>query len=316
MLTMKQNVSLLGIPIDLGAESLGVDMGPQALRYAGIAEKLEKAGLSITDLGNVTCKTREEVPVGNPRMKYVDEIVRICTETAKKVDSVMQKGERVLALGGDHSLCLGTVSGASKALKGNLGLIYLDAHGDFNTEETTISCNVHGMSLSGVVGYGSPQLVDLYSKGTKVKKENMLLIGVTDLDKPEEDLIKREKINMHDMSDILAKGLGSVFGEILALSKRVDNIWVSLDLDVIDYLIAPGVGIPSKGGLTYREIVALTKYIGKKCHVVGVELVEYNPTRDRDHITADLAIELAANLLGATYNWYTEYMNEQKGTSK
>lgn len=310
-----QKVSLIDIPVDLGAESLGVNMGPQALRFAGIIEKLEKAGLSMTDVGTIPCKTRDEVSMGNPRMKYLAEIVRINTETAKTVDAVIQKGEKVIAIGGDHSLCLGTVSGASKALKRNLGLIYIDAHGDFNTDQTTISGNVHGMPLSAVVGYGASELVNLYFTGTKVKKENMLLIGVTDVDKAEEALIKQEKINMHDMADILAKGLGPVFGEILALSKRVGNIWISLDLDAIDYLIAPGVGIPSKGGLTYREIVALTKYIGKKCHVVGIEIVEYNPTRDRDHITADLAIELAANLLGATYNWYTEYMDEQKGSS-
>ncbi len=304
--------TLLGIPIDLGAETLGVDMGPQALRHAKIVEKLTHSGLDIVDLGNIACKTREEVEVGSPKLKHLKEIVRVASETAGIVDKEIKTGKKIIALGGDHTLSLGTIAGASSALKGNLGLIYIDAHGDFNTEETTISGNVHGMSLSALVGFGTKELVHIYKPGVKIQKDNMILVGATDLDKDEELLMKKENIHVFDMLDILARSFGDLFGMILSLSKKVDNIWVSFDLDAVDGIYAPGVGIPNTGGLMYREIMAIAKYIGKKCNVVGVDIVEYNPTKDVEHKTADLAIEVAAKLLGFEYNAYTEYMDTQK----
>ncbi|MBI2032983.1 MAG: arginase [Candidatus Levybacteria bacterium] len=307
-----QKASLLGVPIDLGAETLGVDMGPQALRYGGIVEKLEHVGIRITDLGNIICKPRDEVAPGSPKLKHLSEIVRVANETAVVVEKEIKKGQKIIALGGDHTLTLGTVAGASKALKGDLGLIYIDAHGDFNTDKTTISGNIHGMSLSACVGLGAKELVNIYTKGVKVKKQNMILVGTTDLDKEEELLIKHEKVQTFDMLDILARSFGDLFGMILALSKRVDNVWVSFDLDCVDGLYAPGVGIPNTGGLMHREIMAIAKYIGKKCNVVGVDVVEYNPTRDIEHKTADLAIEVAARFLGHDYNAYTQYMDTQR----
>lgn len=308
----KTNVAILGIPIDLGTQTLGVDMGPSALRYGEITKKLEKADFSVLDIGNIECKSRDQVNMGDRKLKYLSEIVRVCESVAKVVDGEIKKGNKIVALGGDHSLTIGTVSGAAKALNAELGLIYIDAHGDFNTEKTTLSGNIHGMTLSALAGIGNSRLTNIYIKGAKVNKENILLVGATDLDKEEEKLLKKEHIRSFDMLDILAKNFGELFGMISSIGTSSKNVWVSLDLDAIDSVYAPGVGIPSRGGLTYREIVAITKYIGKKCNVVGLDIVEYNPTRDIEGRTADLAIELTANLLQSKYSLYTEYMEEQK----
>ena len=305
------NASLIGVPVDLGAETLGVSIGPQSLRFTGIVEKLKHVGLNITDLGDIKCKS-ENVEEGSPKLKNLKEIARIARETASIVEKEIKKGNKIIALGGDHTLSIGTVSGASKALNGNLGLIYIDAHGDFNTDKTTISGNIHGMSLSALVGLGAKELVDIYSKGPKIKIENAILVGASDLDAAEEELIKKTNLPVFDMMDIMANSFGDLFGMIRDLSNRVDNIWVSFDLDAVDGLYAPGVGIPNTGGLTYREIMAIAKYIGKKCNVVGVDIVEYNPTRDVEHKTADLAIEVGARMLGYDYSVYTQYMDTQK----
>lgn len=309
-MTNKTNASLIGIPVDLGAEMLGVSMGPQSLRFSGIVEKLKHVGLNISDLGDIACKS--DVKEGSAKLKNLNEIVRIAQEAASKVETEIKKGNRIVALGGDHTLSIGTVAGAAKALNGNLGLIYIDAHGDFNTDQTTLSGNIHGMSLSALVGLGAKELVDIYYPGTKIKIENALLVGVSDLDIDEEALIKKVNLPTFDMMDILARSFGDLFGMIQDLNSRVDNIWVSFDLDSVDGIYAPGVGIPNTGGLTHREIMALAKYIGKKCNVVGVDIVEYNPTRDIEHKTADLAIEVGARVLGFDYSAYTKYMDTQK----
>lgn len=309
-MTNKTNASLIGIPVDLGAEMLGVSMGPQSLRFSGIVEKLKHVGLNISDLGDIACKS--DVKEGSVKLKNLNEIVRIAQEAASKVEAEIKKGNRIVALGGDHTLSIGTVAGAAKALNGNLGLIYIDAHGDFNTDQTTLSGNIHGMSLSALVGLGAKELVDIYYPGTKIKIENALLVGVSDLDIEEEALIKKVNLPTFDMMDILARSFGDLFGMIQDLNSRVDNIWVSFDLDSVDGIYAPGVGIPNTGGLTHREIMALAKYIGKKCNVVGVDIVEYNPTRDIEHKTADLAIEVGARVLGFDYSAYTKYMDTQK----
>ena len=311
MASKTTNASLIGVPVDLGAETLGVSIGPQSLRFTGIVQKLKHVGLNITDLGDIKCKS-ENVEEGSPKLKNLKEIARIARETASIVEKEIKKGNKIIALGGDHTLSIGTVSGASKALNGNLGLIYIDAHGDFNTDKTTISGNIHGMSLSALVGLGAKELVDIYSKGPKIKIENAILVGASDLDAREEELIKKTNLPVFDMMDIMANSFGDLFGMIRDLSNRVDNIWVSFDLDAVDGLYAPGVGIPNTGGLTYREIMAIAKYIGKKCNVVGVDIVEYNPTRDVEHKTADLAIEVGARMLGFDYSVYTQYMDTQK----
>jgi len=303
---------LIGVPLDLGAENLGVSMGTDTFRYQGIVRKLQSAGLEITDKGNVHVTERSKVEVGNPKLRRLDEIVRVGEETAKLVDAAMRTGEKAIVLGGDHSICLGAVSGASVGLEGNLGIIYFDAHGDMNTHETTPTGNIHGMQLASLMGFGAPELAHVYGDSVKIQKENLVHIGGCDFDQAEKDLVARENLQAFSMLDLMKSGISPALQMIEDLAKRVDNIWVSLDLDSIDAVYAPGAGMPNKKGLTYREVSALAEHIGKYCNVVGVDVVEYNPLQDEQGKTAELAIELIATFFGKEYSWYTHYLEKNQ----
>lgn len=302
--------TLIGVPINVGANNLGVDLGPNAYRYQDIIPKLESAGIHPHDVGNVFCEDRWKVDVGtNPRLRYVDEVVRIATETAKGVDEAITRGDKAIVLGGDHTVCLGAVSGASAAVKGNVGLIYFDAHGDMNTDQTTPSGNIHGMQLASLMGFGAGQLTTVYTPATKVQKQNMLHIGGCDFDQAELDLVARENLQTFSMQDLMNQGMAPLFPMIDKLQSQVEHIWISLDLDSIDAEYAPGAGMPNKKGLLYREVLAMAQYIGKNCNVVGVDVVEYNPLQDVNKKTADLATELIAAFLGKEYSWYSNYLS-------
>jgi arginase len=308
MTTKSTNVTVLGVPIDLGAENLGVDIGPQAFRYQDIVKKLESTGLRVNDAGSVDVTPREELEIGNPRLHYLDEIVRVSEEVATITETLIKQGETVIVLGGDHSLNLGAVSGASVALNGSIGMIYLDAHGDMNTEETTLSGNIHGMHVASLMGFGTKRLTQVHGPQTKLKKENLLHIGGSDWDQAELDLIKREHLLAFSLVDLLSQNLAPLLTMITDIGKRIPNIWVSLDLDVIDRIYAPGAGMPNAKGLTYREIAVIAEHIGTACNVVGIDVVEYNPLQDEQNKTAELGIELIAKFLGKNYSWYSGYM--------
>lgn len=305
-------ITIFGVPLDLGVENLGVDIGPDAFRHQKIVEKLSQVGFTVIDSGNIDLRPRKQLEIGNPKLKYLAEILRVSEESGEKTFQLIQKGEKVVVLGGDHSLCLGVVSGASVALNGDVGLIYLDAHGDMNTIETTLTGNIHGMPLSALMGFGNEQLVNVYKPKKKISKEHMLHIGGIDFDPGELDLIERENLLCFKTVDMLSYGLRPLFDHIDTLCKKVKNIWVSLDLDVIDEIYAPGVGMPNKGGFSYREITTIAEYVGHHCNVVGLDIDEYNPLRDIDAKTAELGIELIAKLLGGSYSWYTNYMEKNK----
>ncbi len=302
---------MLGVPLDLGSENLGVDIGPDAFRQKQIVEKLQQAGLNVEDRGDIACTNRSELEPGDPLLPYADEIVRTTNELAKVTEQAVKDQEVVVALGGDHSINLGVVAGASTALDGNIGMIYIDAHGDMNTAEASKSHNIHGMHLAALMGFGDPKLTHSYTEKVKLNKDNLLHIAGSDLDEFEVELMKDENLANFSMFDLLSKGLAPLLEMIDDLAQRVPNIWVSVDLDAIDSVYAPGVGIPNHGGLTYREIAAITEYIGKKCNVIGVDIVEYNPLKDSESITAELGIEITAKLLGTNYSWYTNYMARQ-----
>lgn len=306
------NITLLGVPLDLGAENLGVDIGPQAFRHQQIINKLERAGFDVADAGDVEGRDRKELDPGNPRMHYLDEILAVNQKVAQLTEEALRANRRVVALGGDHSINLGVVSGASAALDGNLGMIYLDAHGDMNTEETTLTGNVHGMHLASLLGYGAAQLKDFYKPGTKLAKDNLLHIGGSDFDQAELDLIKNEGLAAFTLFDLLSQNLSPLLKMIDDLAVRAPNIWVSLDLDVIDQIYAPGAGMPNAKGLTYREIATIAEYIGQHCNVIGIDVVEYNPLQDDHNKTAELGIELVAKFLGKDYNWYTNYLDKNQ----
>lgn len=302
-------VNILGIPLDLGAQRIGVDKSPKVLRERGFVEKLTCVGMSIEDLGDIACDFPKNLHFKNPMLKYAKEILTVANKSAEKIETLIKKGEKVIALGGDHSITLGNVAGASNALNGNLGLIYIDAHGDMNTDKTTTTGNIHGMPLAALMGFGNTILTSFYGFSPKIKKENMLHIGGKDFDKGELELIQKEKLNCFTVFDMLSYGLSPLLKKIKELQSKTSNIWVSFDLDVVDKIYAPGVGIPNNGGLTYREIAAITEYIGKTCNVVGIDIVEYNQTYDIENKTAELAIEVTAKLLGSDYSDYTKYLD-------
>ena len=305
--------TLIGVPLDLGAENLGVSMGADTLRYQHIVAKLRSAGLAVTDRGNVVVRPRAEVPVGtNPKLRRVEEIIRVSEATAQLTDAAVSAGEKTIVLGGDHSICLGAVSGASKAVQGKLGLIYFDAHGDMNTDKTTRTGNIHGMHLASLMGFGAPELCNVYSTGVKVPKENLVHIGGCDFDEAELELAQRENLATFSIFDLLTKGLSPALEMISSLASQVDHIWVSLDLDAIDAVYAPGAGMPNKKGLTYREVATLAEHIGKTCNVVGVDIVEYNPLQDIEGQTAELTIELIATFFGKQYSWYSRYLEKNR----
>jgi len=299
---------LLGVPLDLGAENLGVGMGADTLRYQHIVPKLQRAGITVEDKGNVFVAERRSVPIGNPRLRRAAEIIRVSEETAKITEAALRAGQRAIVLGGDHSICLGAVAGASAGVTGSIGLIYFDAHGDMNTDKTSPTGNIHGMHLASLMGFGAPELAHIHGKQVKIPKENLLHIGGCDFDQAELDLVERENLQTFSMLDLMTYGLAPLFPMIDDLMNRVDNIWISLDLDSIDAVYAPGAGMPNKKGLTYREIAAIAEYIGQRDKTVGVDVVEYNPLQDDQGRTAELAIELIATYFGKQYSWYTEYL--------
>lgn len=305
--------SLLGVPMDLGAENLGVDIGPNAFRYQDIVRKLTDAGLDIVDAGNAPVKSRQDADQGgNPRLKYLSEIVAVSEAVAASVETMVQDGRKAIILGGDHSITLGAFSGASNAVMGDIGMVYFDAHGDMNTEGTTLTGNIHGMHLAALMGFGAEELVYVTGEGAKMDKSNLLHIGGSDFDQAELDLIKHENLDTFTLFDLLTKGMGPLIEKIDALAKRVPNIYVSLDLDCIDQIYAPGAGMPNAKGLSYREIATLAAYIGQKCNVIGVDVVEYNPLQDVQNKTAELGIELIARFLGRDYSWYANYLAANK----
>lgn len=308
----KTPATLIGVPLDLGAENLGVDIGPDAFRHQQIVEKLNNVGFDVHDDGNVTVRDRKELDPGRPNLKYLDEITRVNEELAGKVEAALKEGKKAIVLGGDHSINLGTIAGASGAMGGNIGQIYFDAHGDMNTDETTLSGNIHGMNLAAGMGFGPAELVNIHHEGTKLPKENLLHIAGSDWDQAELDLIDREHLTSFSLFDVLTKGLGELIKLIDDLAARCPNIWISMDLDSIDEIYAPGAGMPNAKGLSYREISTLAEYIGHKCNVIGIDVVEYNPLQDEKNKTAELGIELIAKFLGKNYSWYSNYMDHNK----
>lgn len=316
MLTMNSNsipATLIGVPIDLGAENLGVDVGPSAFRYQNIVDKLKSAGLDVTDTGDVPVTERSQAVIGDDsKHKYIDEILKTTDALAAKVEETVANGRKAIVLGGDHSLTLGTVAGAACAVDGNLGVIYFDAHGDMNTYETTMTGNVHGMHMASLMGFGDEKLIDSYKPGRKLDPTNLVHIGGCDFDQAEKDLLKSASIPNQSILDILKNGIAPALTEIDALNERVNNVWISVDLDAIDSLYAPGAGMPNAKGLSYREISAFAEYIGQHCNVVGVDVVEYNPLQDVDRKTAELGTELIATFFGKQYSWYAGYLAQNQ----
>lgn len=305
-------VTVFDIPIDIGKDNTGTDVGPTTLRQIGLQQMLTFIGADVKEGDEIPCPKREDCKMGDKQAKYLSSIVPVLENTALKVKEEVRQGRKVIAIGGDHTLAAGTISGASVACGGDIGVIWIDAHGDMMTHNNTLSGNVHGMPSSAVMGFGHPDLVNILEPGQKVKPSNMIYVGLKDLDQGEIDLVRSQNLEIVTIVDILVNGLSPVVEKILELQKRVKHIWVSLDLDSIDKEFAPGTPMPNTGGLTYREVITICKFIGKNCKLVGFDLVELCPKLDEENKTAKLCLEIIASLLGKEFNWYSQYMIQRK----
>lgn len=291
--------------MDLGGRRRGTDMGPSAIRYAGLNEELLKLGIDVKDYGNVPVAIRETREIGDSRVKYLNEVVAVCEELACWVESAVMQGSIPLVLGGDHSIAIGTMGGIARAArksKRGCGVIWFDAHGDFNTHETTPSGSIFGMPLAAIVGRGHERLVNCCGIAPKAKEEDVVLIGARDLDPEERQSLRQSKIRVFTMKDIDEAGIGYVIREAIeiASSGGIQPLHITIDMDVIDPMFAPGVGTPETGGLTYREAHLAMEILAESGLVGSLEVVEVNPILDKGNRTARLAVELVASALGKT----------------
>lgn len=299
---MAQKVRIIGVPMDLGQSRRGVDMGPSALRVAGLQTRLKQLGHTVEDIGNIPVKQPEEQHYGEKHAKYLHEIAETCRGLAEMTEKTLAEGFLPVVLGGDHSIAIGTCSGVSNFFRKQskkIGCLWLDAHGDMNTPESSPSGNVHGMPLASLIGYGAPELVELLGYKPKVEPRNVSIVGVRDLDAKERRLVKDSGVHAFTMRDIDERGMREVMSEALRFATDdTDGIAVSVDMDLIDPADAPGVGTPVRGGITYREAHLAMEMIADSEAMASLEVVEINPVIDLHNKTALLAVEMVLSALG------------------
>lgn len=300
-----KKIRILGIPLDLGQTRRGVDMGPSAVRVAGLEARLEALGHVVEDGGNILVAIPEQKKEGDPHAKYLKEITATCTKHAETVMKTLEAGKVPLVLGGDHSVAAGTVAGVAEFFRQQrrqdqkTGLIWIDAHADINTPATSPSGNVHGMPLAAILGLGPPELANIYDFAPKVQPENCVLVGVRDIDASEKENIRETGIEVYTMRDIDERGMRAIIEEALRVAGRgTAGYHVSLDMDWIDPEDAPGVGTPVRGGASYREAHLAMEIIADHGRMTSFEIVEVNPVIDEHNRTADLAVELALSAFG------------------
>ncbi len=290
-------VRLIGVPMDLGADRRGVDMGPSAIRYAGLAGAIERVGHGCTDAGDLPVARPETVDSDLPsggRAKYLAEIRELCLDLEATVAEALSEETFPLVLGGDHSIAVGTASGSARGA--DVGVVWFDAHGDYNTPETTPSGNVHGMSLAALLGVGSFADADWADSG--IEPGDVAVVGTRSLDDAEADALRESDVAVYTMSDIDHRGVSAVVADALDRAcSGTEELHVSLDMDWLDPAEAPGVGTPVRGGVTYREAHTAMEMVAER-QLRSLELVEVNPILDDHNATAELAVELAASALG------------------
>ncbi|SPE24738.1 Arginase [Candidatus Sulfotelmatobacter sp. SbA7] len=297
-----KKIRVIGVPLDLGQSRRGVDMGPSAVRVAGLEARLEALGHIVEDGGNVAVAIPEQKKEGDPHAKYLKEITATCTKHAELILKTLEAGKFPLSLGGDHSMAVGSVSGVAEFYRRQnqkVGLIWIDAHTDINTPDSSPSGNVHGMPLAAIMGLGPPELANIFNFSPKVKPENCVLVGVRDIDAVERHNVHRAGIEVFTMRDIDERGMRTVIEEALRMAGRgTAGYHVSLDMDWIDPEDAPGVGTPVRGGATYREAHLAMEIIADHGRMLSFEIVEVNPVIDEHNRTAELAVELTLSAFG------------------
>lgn len=295
------SIAILGVPVDLGASRRGVEMGPSAVRLARLAERLGQLGHTVVDTGDVPVPTRETLGAAEG-IDFLPTIIAICRDTAARTAAIVRNGQIPVVLGGDHSLAAGSVAGVATALaeRGErLGLIWLDAHADINTPQSTLSGNIHGMPVAHLLGHGDPTLASLATPAPAILAKNVVIIGARDLDPAERTHIREFGATIFTMRDIDERGMRAVLIDAIArASDGTGGIHLSLDLDFVDPREAPGVGTPVKGGATYREAHLAMETLWDTGRVVGIDLVEVNPVLDNLNSTAELAVGLLASGFG------------------
>ena len=299
---VSRKIRVIGVPLDLGQSRRGVDMGPSAVRVAGLEARLEAIGHKVEDAGNVAVAIPEQKKEGDAHAKYLKEITVTCSKHADLVLKTLEAGKVPIVLGGDHSVAAGTVAGIAefyRRQKQKVGLIWIDAHSDINTPNSSPSGNVHGMPLAAIMGLGPPELSNIFNFHPKVNPENCVLVGVRDIDAIEKENIRRAGVEVFTMRDIDERGMRAVMEEALKMASRgTAGYHVSLDMDWVDPEDAPGVGTPVRGGATYREAHLAMEIISDHGGMLSFEIVEVNPVIDERNRTADLAVELAASAFG------------------
>lgn len=295
---MKNKISMIGVPMDLGQSRRGVDMGPSALRYAGAIERLQSLNYDVHDMGDIPINRPGSIEDKESKLKNLEQVIEANETLARMVDGEIQKDRFPLILGGDHSIAIGSLAGISKHYE-NLGVIWYDAHGDLNTSETSPSGNIHGMPLAISLGLGHERLTGLYDYTPKIKPENVIIIGARSLDPGERELIRERGIKVYTMHEIDRMGMSAVMEETIQYFKEnTDGLHLSLDLDGLDPTEAPGVGTPVLGGMTYRESHLAMEMLFESELLTSLEVVEVNPILDEKNKTATLAVGLMGSLFG------------------
>ena len=292
-------IDIIGVPIDLGADRRGVDMGPSAIRYAHLHQKLTELGHTLEDKGNIEVPIQEMCNITDPRLKYLDCIIPMGRRISGAVATSLQAGRFPLVLGGDHSLSVGSIRGAAKNRK--LGVIWVDAHADFNTAETTPSGNIHGMPLAALCGLGDPRLVSLWDETPPViDPQRVAILGARDLDPGEKQNLREAGVMVQSMEQIDRLGMTTALEKCIErVSRDADGIYLSFDMDALDPRHAPGVGTPVNGGLTFREAHLACEVVAETGKLIGMDMVEVNPILDVQNTTAIHAVEFIRSALGS-----------------
>ena len=295
-------VHVIGVPLDLGGNRRGTDMGPSAFRIAGLAEQLAKLGLSVVDKGDVPSPIPEAKGAGDPRKRYVKEIAKVCQRVFQTSLASFSEGAMPIVLGGDHSLGAGSVAAAAAHVRKSgkaIGLIWVDAHADMNNPSSSESGNVHGMPLAALLGTGPSELAHFGGATPAVLARHTVLVGIRNLDEVEKQIVRASTVHVFTMKEVDRLGIAEVMERAIAIASRgTGGFHVSYDLDACDPSVAPGVGTPVKGGLSYREAHVVMEMVAESKKLTSFDLVEVNPTLDIRNTTAELGIELALSALG------------------
>lgn len=295
---INNNLSIISVPLDLGAGTRGVNLGPEAIKYAGLIKRLENIGYSVEDRCDIPVNKKAAITVAGSNLKHLNVVAEVNEKLCTEVSSAMSEGKFPLVIGGDHSIAIGTISGVLQHKK-NLGVIWFDAHGDINTPQTSPSGNIHGMPIAVLLGMGDDSLTSIGGKDAVLKKENIVYIGSRDLDAGERTALKSLGIKVFTMHEIDDMGIKNVMTEAIKIAGEcTDGIHVSFDLDVLDPEVAPGTGTKVPGGMGYREAHYALELIARSEKLVSAEFVEVNPLLDHENMTAKATVALAGSLLG------------------